>query len=103
MRFQWAKLLFAVLVPVFTTASAQIPQPAPASEPKVEAKAPVAVSSKLLDWPELARYRAANETLSPDPTRVVFYGDSITDAWTRNGGTFFPGKPYLNRGISGQT
>jgi lysophospholipase L1-like esterase len=103
MRFQWAKLLFAVLVPAFTTASAQIPQPAPASEAKVEAKAPVAVPSKLLDWPELSRYRAANETLSPDPARVVFYGDSITDAWARNGGSFFPGKPYLNRGISGQT
>ena len=34
---------------------------------------------------------------------MVFYGDSITDAWTLNGGTFFPGKPYVNRGISGQT
>ena len=33
----------------------------------------------------------------------MFYGDSITDAWGTNGGTFFPGKPYVNRGISGQT
>ena len=103
MSIEWAKLLFAIMLPAFATASAQVPQPATASEPKVEAKAPVAASSKLLDWPELGRYRAANETLSPDPTRVVFYGDSITDAWTRNGGTFFPGKPYVNRGISGQT
>jgi lysophospholipase L1-like esterase len=103
MSVQCAKLLFAIMLPAFATASAQVPQSATAPEPTVVVKAPLAPSSKLLDWPELARYRAANETLSPDPARVVFYGDSITDAWTRNGGTFFPGKPYVNRGISGQT
>jgi lysophospholipase L1-like esterase len=34
----------------------------------------------------------------------VFMGDSITDLWQqpRYGG-FFPGKPYVDRGISGQT
>jgi lysophospholipase L1-like esterase len=36
--------------------------------------------------------------------RVVFMGDSITDGWDApNMGGFFPGKPYVNRGISGQT
>ncbi len=35
--------------------------------------------------------------------RVVFMGDSITDAWGHPVGEFFPGKPYVNRGISGQT
>jgi len=30
-------------------------------------------------------------------------GDSITDNWGRQYGKFFPGKPYINRGISGQT
>ena len=60
------------------------------------------------DWPQLARYRADNATLrapAPGEQRVVFYGDSITDAWGRiaDTGTFFPGKPYVNRGISGQT
>jgi lysophospholipase L1-like esterase len=34
---------------------------------------------------------------------VVFLGDSITDSWGRHYGQFFPGKPYVNRGISGQT
>jgi lysophospholipase L1-like esterase len=34
---------------------------------------------------------------------VVFFGDSITDNWGRKFGSFFPGKPYVNRGISGQT
>jgi lysophospholipase L1-like esterase len=60
------------------------------------------------DWPDLARYRADNEELppaAPDEQRVVFFGDSITDFWGRSEttGVFFPGKPYVNRGISGQT
>jgi lysophospholipase L1-like esterase len=60
------------------------------------------------DWPDLARYRAENAALppaAPDAQRVVFFGDSITDAWGRSEttGVFFPGKPYVNRGISGQT
>ena len=37
----------------------------------------------------------------PGERRVVFYGDSITDVWRLE--NYFPGKPYLNRGISGQT
>jgi lysophospholipase L1-like esterase len=60
----------------------------------------------LLDWANLNRYREANAGLpAPDPgqTRIVFMGDSITDAWGRGHGQFFPGKPYVNRGISGQT
>ena len=36
-----------------------------------------------------------------DPGRVVFMGDSITDGWRLE--EAFPGKPYVNRGISGQT
>jgi lysophospholipase L1-like esterase len=62
---------------------------------------------RMRDWAEMARYREANKTLpapaSPE-ARVVFMGDSITDAWQqpRYGG-FFPGKPYVDRGISGQT
>jgi lysophospholipase L1-like esterase len=63
--------------------------------------------SRLRDWANLARYREANRTLPPasgNDARVVFMGDSITDLWQqpRYGG-FFPGKPYVDRGISGQT
>jgi lysophospholipase L1-like esterase len=64
--------------------------------------------AKLDDWAQLKRYAAENSAL-PAPTageaRVVFYGDSITDGWGRHPdtGAFFPGKPYINRGISGQT
>jgi lysophospholipase L1-like esterase len=58
------------------------------------------------DWPNLARYREDDAKLTPPAAgeeRVVFMGDSITDAWGRTHGKFFPGKPYVNRGISGQT
>lgn len=58
------------------------------------------------DWPNLKRYQAANAQLSApaaDENRVVFYGDSITDAWINVTPEFFKGKPYLDRGISGQT
>ena len=61
---------------------------------------------ELQDWPNLARYRAADQELAAAPVkdRVVFLGDSITDAWgRRQDSVFFPGKPYVNRGISGQT
>lgn len=60
---------------------------------------------ELADWPDLARYRNANAELqSPKPgeQRVVFLGASITDFWGRKYGEFFPNKPYVNRGISGQ-
>ena len=58
------------------------------------------------DWGSLGRYRADNESLGvPEPGeyRVVFYGNSITDTWAGYFGSMFPGKPYVGRGISGQT
>ncbi len=60
--------------------------------------------NRLLDWNQLGRYHADNEKLKAqpaDPQRVVFMGDSITDGWKL--AQYFPGKPYVNRGISGQT
>lgn len=57
----------------------------------------------LADWPNLARYAAENAKLAPAEGRVVFMGDSITDSWGRRGGKFWPERPYVNRGISGQT
>ncbi len=63
--------------------------------------------ARLADWPALGRYREANRSLPPAAAaekRVVFMGDSITDAWQQpRFGGFFPGKPYVDRGISGQT
>ncbi len=60
----------------------------------------------LADWAQLGRYRVANQALAGRVAeRVVFYGDSITDNWAKPGNAevFFPGKPYVGRGISGQT
>ena len=51
------------------------------------------------DWAQLGRYAAENARLASP--RVVFYGDSITEGWKL--AEFFPGKLYVNRGISGQT
>src|SRR5579863_2403860 len=56
------------------------------------------------DYGQLARYRDADAALKPPvagENRVVFFGDSITDIWKLD--ESFPGKPYVNRGIGGQT
>jgi lysophospholipase L1-like esterase len=77
-------------------------------DPCAEAQAQVTrLEGRLRDWPALGRYRDANAKVAPPAKgerRVVFMGDSITDGWDdpKYGG-FFPGKPYLDRGISGQT
>lgn len=60
----------------------------------------------LSDWGGLTRYGSENAELSapaPGVDRVVFLGDEITEMWGRSKAKFFPGKPYLNRGISHQT
>jgi len=56
------------------------------------------------DYGRLARFAAANAALPPAQRgRVVFFGDSITDNWgAPSYGGFFPGQPYVNRGIGGQ-
>jgi len=62
------------------------------------------LADQLQDWNQLGRYYPANEQLKkqpPEPKRVVFMGDSITDLWRLE--EYFPGKPYVNRGIGGQT
>ena len=84
----------------------QAASPVTAPAPVANAEQIAAMEAKLADWPQLGRYRAENAALAPaapGEQRVVFYGDSITDAWGRGAGDFFPGKPYVNRGISGQT
>ena len=56
------------------------------------------------DFGELGRYRDANAALkppSPGENRVIFFGDSITDLWKLD--EYFRDKPYINRGIGGQT
>ncbi|MDC6388635.1 SGNH/GDSL hydrolase family protein [Maribacter sp. PR1] len=58
------------------------------------------------DWANLKMFQEANEqieTPAPDENRVVFMGNSITIGWLNSRPEFFEGKPYINRGISGQT
>lgn len=62
------------------------------------------LADQLLDWNQLGRYHEDNlrlQKLPPDSARVVFFGDSITDMWKLE--QYFPEKPYVNRGIGGQT
>ena len=108
--------LGALLVTLAGCAPVTSSTPSPAATP---APAPVAASPagptpqqvaamerRLSDWPNLARYRDANAALgqpAPGESRVVFMGNSITDAWARSFPAMFPGKPYVGRGISGQT
>ena len=60
----------------------------------------------LADWAGLIHYGSENTELpapKPGADRVVFLGDEVTENWGRGGAQFFQGKPYLNRGITGQT
>lgn len=67
----------------------------------------LAVQRHLLrDWGGLTRYGSDNTELrrpAPGEARVVFLGDQITEQWGSGAAKFFPSKPYLNRGIAGQT
>lgn len=62
--------------------------------------------SDAQDWANLNRYKSENIKLglpSPDENRIVFMGNSITEGWGTIYPSFFSGKSYINRGISGQT
>ena len=98
-------VLLAVAVAL---AAAQVPSPLPSCDALAAAlNALVRNDARVRDWANLARYRQANRELpapGPNEARVVFMGDSITDAWPQpKFGAFFSGKPYIGRGISGQT
>jgi lysophospholipase L1-like esterase len=90
-------------------AQAPAPTPVPVASPSVAPAAPAPNAADLRlrnDWAYLARYREANAQLpapAPGENRVVFYGNSITEGWAPLFATQFPGKPYIGRGISGQT
>ena len=65
-----------------------------------------ALKKILTDWGGLTRYGSDDTEVppvKPGENRVVFLGDQVTENWGRGDAGFFPGKPYLNRGIAGQT
>jgi len=64
------------------------------------------LQKRMLDWAQLGYYRERNEALAAPAAgeqRVVFFGDSITEIWGRSWKESFGDKPYVDRGISGQT
>ena len=83
--------------------SATVAPPPPQLTP--EQKNIANLQAKLADFGQLQRYQPANAALAPtEKDRVVFYGDSITDAWIRVHAEFFTAHPnFVDRGISGQT
>ncbi|MFZ1086610.1 MAG: SGNH/GDSL hydrolase family protein [Terracidiphilus sp.] len=115
MALRFVFLLLASCGLLYTSAlSAQNPAApaAPAQPAKTEA-APISEWQRqfnermLTDFPWLARYKEADVKLgapAPGENRVVFMGDSITEGWHFDAPEIgFPGKPYINRGISSQT
>jgi len=95
-------LLLSALIFLALPAIAQTPDPCAELKTRADRDA-----NRLKDWPQLTRYHDDNTKVTApakNEQRVVFMGDSITDIWdSPNMGGFFPGKPYVNRGISGQT
>jgi lysophospholipase L1-like esterase len=115
MRMKAVLLIMPLLGLALTAQQTSAPAAQPAAAPQVPSCPELATAlvnlgrndARLRDWPNLARYREQNRALAAAGNtegRVVFMGDSITDAWPQpRYGTFFEGKPYVGRGISGQT
>ncbi|MHB8218238.1 MAG: SGNH/GDSL hydrolase family protein [Candidatus Sulfotelmatobacter sp.] len=99
-HFQTLALVLFLTVSVL----AQQPSPSPTPDQALQKYRDSKAATLRDDFGELARYRDANAALKPPvpgETRVVFFGDSITDLWKLD--EYFPSKPYINRGIGGQT
>jgi lysophospholipase L1-like esterase len=102
-----AKSFVAVLffcLCVFGQQTAQQVAPPSTGHPALDQYRASRIAIYTDDYGQLARYRDANAALKPaamGESRVVFFGDSITDMWNME--ESFPGKPYINRGIGGQT
>ena len=103
-----ARRLVVVATTLASTAfvEARAQQPTPPTPAQIAERQRAADSALRNDWANLARYREANAKLGAPAAgerRVVFMGNSITEGWARFFGDEFPGKPYVGRGISGQT
>jgi lysophospholipase L1-like esterase len=101
MRFLPAGIPFVV----FLGCSAMA-QPAASPEVRAMERRIAAQQHMLMDWAGLTRYGSDDAEIrppKPGEDRVVFLGDDITEKWGRGESKFFPGKPYINRGIAGQT
>ena len=103
MRMLFATTLVTLSMFQPSSSQTQAPPPTPACPELARALTDLARNdARMRDWANLGRYRDANRALTSAP-QVVFMGDSITDAWQSERFNFFQGKPYADRGISGQT
>jgi lysophospholipase L1-like esterase len=105
-RTMWLPLLASFLSLLSLPAAAQQTAPAIPSSgaPGLDEYRASRVAIYTDDFGQLARYRDANAALAPPApgeNRVIFLGDSITDYWKL--ADYFPGKPYINRGVDGQS
>lgn len=98
-----AIILLASILPTFAQQSAPTPSVPATGFSGLDQYRASRIAMFTDDFGQLSRYREANAALPPpgDDNRVVFFGDSITDIWKL--ADYFPGKPYINRGIGGQT
>jgi len=99
-----SQLLFAILLSLPALAQQTAPSIPSTGFPGLDEYRASRISIYTDDFGQLARYREADAALAPPAagkSRVVFLGDSITDYWKLP--DYFPGKPYINRGIDGQT
>ena len=104
MRCRWiTSTVVAFFAVVALPALAQQPTIPSTGQPGLDQYRASRIAIYTDDFGELKRYREANALKPPAPSenRVVFLGDSITDYWKLE--DYFPGKPYINRGIDGQT
>lgn len=100
------KRLVGIAVGLMLVSSPAAPQTSGALRAE-SAEQQLAIYKRLLaDWAGLSRYGSDDSEL-PAPaageSRVVFIGDQIIEMWGSGGRKFFPGRPYINRGIVGQT
>jgi acyl-CoA thioesterase I len=96
--------LFAILLSLPALAQQPAPPIPSTGFPGLDEYRASRISIYTDDFGQLARYRDANAALAmpaASENRVVFLGDSITDYWKLP--DYFAGKPYINRGIDGQT
>ena len=98
--------LAATLISLSGCGRAQVRDATAAAASAAEQRRAAAEARFHSDWASLERYRDDNAALGAPRAgerRVVFMGNSITEGWAKHFATMFPGKPYVGRGISGQT
>jgi len=103
-RNSWLRLAVLLLCGISAASQTATPTPPSTGFPGLDQYRASRIAIYMDDYGQLARYRDATHALKPTAVgenRVIFFGDSITDDWPI--ADYFPGRPYINRGIGGQT